>query len=41
MAGYLYEHSITTLVIVVATVQVLALVFLAVTTLRPNAVAPV
>lgn len=39
LTGYLYEHSITTLIIVVATVQVLALVFLAVTTLRRNAVA--
>ena len=38
LTGYLYEHSITTLVIVVATVQVLALVFLAVTTLGRNTV---
>lgn len=37
LTGYLYEHSITTLIIVVATVQVLALVFLAVTTLRRSA----
>ncbi len=34
LTGYLYEHTITTLIIVVATVQVLALVFLVVTTLR-------
>jgi predicted MFS family arabinose efflux permease len=38
LTGYFYEHSITTLVIVVATVQVLALAFLAVTTLSRNAV---
>ena len=36
LTGYLYEHSITILVAVVATVQLLALVFLAVTTLRRN-----
>jgi MFS family permease len=34
LTGYLYEHSISTLITVVVTVQVLALVFLAVTTLR-------
>ncbi len=34
MTGYLYEHSVATMIIVVATVQILALVFLAVTTLR-------
>lgn len=34
LSGYLYEHSITILIAVVATVQLLALVFLAVTTLR-------
>ncbi len=32
LTGYLYEHSITTLIIAVAVVQVLALVFLAITT---------
>jgi MFS family permease len=34
LTGYLYEHSITNLIIVVATVQFLALMFLVVTTLR-------
>lgn len=40
LTGYLYEHSITTLITVVVTVQVLALVFLAVTTLRRTSEVP-
>lgn len=34
LSGYLYEHSVITLIVVVAAVQFLALVFLAVTTRR-------